>query len=75
MVHETETKEILMQLRIEDMTCGGCAKSVTAAITSVDPSAKIETDPAARTVKVKTSASEEQILKVLDQAGYPATVN
>ena len=64
-----------MQLRIEDMTCGGCAKSVTAAITSVDPSAKIETDPAARTVKVKTSASEEQILKVLDQAGYPATVN
>ena len=64
-----------MQLRIEDMTCGGCAKSVTAAITSVDPSAKVEANPAARTVRVVTSASEDQILKVLDQAGYPATVS
>lgn len=64
-----------MQLRIEDMTCGGCAKSVTAAITSLDPGAKVETNPAARTVKVETSASEDQILKVLDQAGYPAAVN
>lgn len=64
-----------MQLRIEDMTCGGCAKSVTAAITSVDPGAKVEANPAARTVKVEASASEDQILKVLDQAGYPATVS
>jgi copper chaperone len=63
-----------MQLRIEDMTCGGCAKSVTAA-TSVDPGAKVEANPAARTVKIETSASEDQILKVLDQAGYPATSN
>ena len=63
-----------MQFRIEDMTCGGCAKSVTAAITSVDPGAKVEANPSARTVKVETSASEDQILRVLDQAGYPATV-
>lgn len=64
-----------MQLRIEDMTCGGCAKSVTAAITSVDPGAKVEANPAARTVKVETSASVDQILKVLDQAAYPATIS
>ncbi|MFP9136053.1 heavy-metal-associated domain-containing protein [Devosia sp. XGJD_8] len=64
-----------MQLRIEDMTCGGCAKSVTAAITSVDPNAKVEANPAARTVKVVTSASGARILKVLEQAGYPATVS
>jgi copper chaperone len=64
-----------MQLRIEGMTCGGCAKSVTTAITSVDPGAKLEANPAARTVKVETSASKDQILKVLDQAGYPATAS
>ena len=64
-----------MHFRIEGMTCGGCAKSVTAAITSVDPGAKVEATPAARTVEVETSASEVQILQVLDQAGYPATVN
>ena len=64
-----------MQFRIEGMTCGGCAKLVTAAINSVDPGARVEANPAARTVRVETSASEDQILKVLDQAGYPATVS
>lgn len=64
-----------MQFRIEGMTCGGCAKSVTAAIASVDPGAKVEANPTARTVEVETSASEAQIRKILDQAGYPATVN
>lgn len=63
-----------MQLRIEDMTCGGCAKSVTAAITSVDPDAKVEANPASRMVKVETSAPKDKILTVLEQAGYPATV-
>ena len=64
-----------MQLHIEEMTCGGCAKAVTTAITSVDPSAKVEANPAARTVQVETSASQARILNVLDQAGYQATVS
>ena len=42
-----------MDLKIENMTCGGCAKSVTKAIQSVDSAAKIETNPAARAVKVE----------------------
>lgn len=61
-----------MELRIENMTCGGCAKSVTKAIQSVDPNAKIETDPAARTVKIETSASSAVLQQVLEEAGYPA---
>ena len=62
-----------MQFHVESMTCGGCARSVTKAIESVDAQAKIETDPPTRTVKVETSATQEDILKVLDLAGYPAT--
>lgn len=64
-----------MELRIETMTCGGCAKSVTKAIQSVDPDARIETDPAARTVTVETTASAAALQQVLEEAGYPATVN
>ncbi|MAM41254.1 MAG: heavy metal transport/detoxification protein [Erythrobacter sp.] len=63
-----------MELRIEGMTCGGCAKSVTKAIQSVDPDARIETNPAARTVKVETSASQSDLQQVLEEAGYPAHV-
>lgn len=64
-----------MQLRIENMTCGGCANSVTKAIQSVDPNAKIETDPGARTVKIETSASSAVLQQVLEEAGYPATTS
>lgn len=64
-----------MELRIENMTCGGCAKSVTKAIQSVDPSARVETNPGARAVRVETTATAEALQEVLEEAGYPATVN
>lgn len=64
-----------MDLKIENMTCGGCAKSVTKAIQSVDSAAKIETNPAARAVKVETTDTPSAILQVLEEAGYPATSN
>ncbi len=64
-----------MELRIESMTCGGCAKSVTKAIQSIDPNARIETNPAARTVKVETTASSAVLQQVLEEAGYPATTS
>lgn len=62
-----------MELRIESMTCGGCAKSVTKAIQSIDPNARIETSPAARTVKIETTASSAVVRQVLEDAGYPVT--
>lgn len=62
-----------MQFHVESMTCGGCARSVTKAIESVDANATIKTDPPTRTVTVETSAAQADILKVLDLAGYPAT--
>ncbi len=33
-----------MQFRIENMTCGGCARSVTKTIQKVDPAAEVEVD-------------------------------
>ena len=46
-----------MKLHIENMTCGGCARSVTKAITLLDDGARVEADPASRTVTVQTSAA------------------
>ncbi|WP_018184830.1 heavy-metal-associated domain-containing protein [Kaistia granuli] len=62
-----------MELRIENMTCGGCAKTVTRAIQSVDPDAGIETNPAARLVRVETTATSAALQRALAEAGYPAT--
>lgn len=64
-----------MQFHIERMACGGCVKTITDAITSIDPAARVEADTAARTVAVGTSAAQADIRRVLANAGYPATVN
>ena len=60
-----------MQFHLEDMTCGGCARSVTKAIEGVDPQASVQADPASRRVQVQTSASEAQIVAALTDAGFP----
>lgn len=62
----------MLRFRIPNMTCGGCAKSVTKAVQSVDPKARVQTDPAAREMRVETAADERALLAVLEQAGYPA---
>jgi copper chaperone len=64
-----------MEIRIDNMTCGGCARAVTKAIQSVDPNARVEADPASRGVKIETTATQIAILKVLEEAGYSATTN
>ncbi|NMG41415.1 copper chaperone [Chelativorans sp. ZYF759] len=60
-----------MQFRIDNMTCGGCAKGVTKAIHSVDPQATVEIDLATKAVRVGSSADEAALLAKLDDAGYP----
>ena len=61
-----------MQFHVEEMMCGGCAKSVTKAITDLDKDARVETDPPSRTVNVETSASPAAVQKALAEAGFPA---
>lgn len=60
-----------MQFHIEAMTCSGCANKVVKAIHSVDPSAKVVTDPPTRSVRVTSSATRVQLDAALCQAGYP----
>lgn len=58
---------------VPTMTCGGCARSVTKALQSVDPDARIETDPPAREVRVDSRLAPAAFLAALADAGFPAT--
>ncbi|MBY4898625.1 heavy-metal-associated domain-containing protein [Cupriavidus sp. AU9028] len=60
-----------MQFHLENMTCGGCARTVTKTIQSIDPTATIVTDPPTRRVEVQTAVSEKQIAAALSAAGFP----
>ena len=62
----------MLRFHIPILTCGGCAKSVTRALLSVDPQARIETDPPTREVRVDSALEESLFLAVLSEAGYPS---
>lgn len=58
---------------IPKMSCGGCVKSITQAIRSVDANAVVEPDLSSREVRVQSSASPAELLVTLARAGYPAS--
>lgn len=60
-----------MQFHLDNMTCGGCARTVTKAIQGVDPQARIATDPPTRLVEVESAVPREQIAAALRTAGFP----
>ena len=60
-----------MKLHIESMTCGGCARSVTATIKDVDPAATVDIDLPGKNVKIESSLPVEGFTKALEEAGFP----
>lgn len=60
-----------MKFEIANMTCGGCARSVTATIKDLDPNAQVNIDVATKLVDVQSSATLEQLTKALTEDGFP----
>jgi copper chaperone len=59
-----------MQFHIANMTCGGCVRSVTKAIQSVDPTAEVQADPGTHRVDVASTAPRERLVAALIEVGY-----
>ena len=60
-----------MKFQIDNMTCGGCARSVTKAIHSVDPHAKVDIDLPQKSVNVVSVADDSAVVAALENVGYP----
>ena len=63
----------MYELRVDGMTCGGCANSVKKAIQMVDGNAEVDIDLISKTVRVKSSAALETVKSAIDDAGYTVT--
>jgi copper chaperone len=63
-----------MQYHIQDMTCGGCARAVTATLKDLDENAVVSIDVEARLVNVESSSADDAIRQALAEAGFPAEV-
>lgn len=59
-----------LQLKVPDITCGGCVSVITNAIKTVDASANVQGDPKTKIVLVETQASEAAIKSAITSAGY-----
>lgn len=62
----------MITLEVPNMACGGCANSVTKAVQSVDGKAVVNPDLESKTVMVESNVATSALLKVLEEAGYPA---
>jgi copper chaperone len=62
-----------MRFHIENMTCGGCARSVTKAVETVDAKAKVNADPVTKKLTIESAVPAEAFSRALDDAGYLAT--
>jgi copper chaperone len=60
-------------MRVEGMTCDGCAAAVTRTVRRVDPGAEVQVDRAAGRVAIRTTAQALAIAEALTRAGYTAT--
>ena len=60
----------MYQFNVPDMTCGHCASTITKAVRTEDPQAKVEVDLAHRVVKVTSALSQETVAQQITEAGY-----
>ncbi|KAA8695440.1 heavy-metal-associated domain-containing protein [Pseudomonas caricapapayae] len=62
-----------MQLfNVQGMTCGHCVRAVTQAIRNDDPAADVQVELASKQVKVQSTLSPEQIVRLISDEGYQA---
>jgi copper chaperone len=60
----------MLEFTVQDMTCGHCAATITAAVKSVDPAGRCEIDVPARRVRVDSAMSAERIASAITRAGF-----
>ena len=61
-------------LKVEGMSCQGCADAVARVVRAADPAAEVRVDVAAGRVEAQTNARPEALVAAIDSAGYQARI-
>lgn len=62
-----------LQFTVSDMACSACVKTITQAVTAIDPAAKVEADVKTKQVSVETQKPEIEVKQAIVTAGYTVT--
>ena len=60
----------MLKLKGAGMTCGGCASSVTRAVTAAAPGSKVSVDLKSGEVAIDGPAAKQAIVSAIEDAGY-----
>lgn len=60
----------MLDLRVEGITCGGCAGSIRKALASAVPGREVEVDIAAGRVKVAGEGDHRKVVEAIEAAGF-----
>lgn len=62
-----------MELKVQGMTCEGCAGAVRRSVGHAAPAAKVAVDLASGLVTVDGEADEAAVIAAIEKAGYAVT--
>lgn len=62
----------MIELSVNDMTCGHCVSTVTKTVKALDAGAQVQVDLATKRVSVDGNVSQDEVIAALGEAGYPA---
>ncbi len=62
-----------LKFHVPDMSCGHCRATIEKVFAEADPLAELTFDMEARHVSIDSDLREEEMTRLLKEAGYPAT--
>ena len=63
-----------LTLRVEDMTCGHCARTIKQAVETAIPGTHVNADPESKLVSIQGTADVSAVKTIVTEAGYTPSV-
>lgn len=60
----------MIELTINDMTCGGCVASITRVVKQLDANATVNADVGSKRVAIDSHIDTRAIISAIENAGY-----
>ena len=64
----------MIELTVDDMTCGGCVASITRVVKGLDPCANVDANVKTRRVKIDSVTDTDAMVAAIAHAGYHPVV-
>jgi copper chaperone len=60
----------MYEFKVQGMTCGSCANTITYALRSIDPKVKVSADVKSQTLRVESNQDRGALSNLIEEAGY-----